>query len=275
MSASIIGAHAVSADEIFVTVAAILLGPVAWLVWLFTLWRLPRLRHKRAGIPAIAVTLAACALVIYGVLRTAASFDVVNAPQYVAMYVVLGLAWLRVVETSFAFFGVSVRDDVVERGNEAAEAALVGALVGVTLCYAGANVGDGPGWWVVVFAAALATGTWLLVWFTLVFFSPIADTVAIDRDPAAGLRLGAVLAACGLIMGRGVAGDWVSADATVNDFVMALPPVVPILVMALVIEHRARSTPERPHAPLMTWGLLPAAAYLAVAVAAVVRAGLP
>lgn len=264
-----------SVDEIIVTVAAIALGPVAWLVTLFTLWRLPRFRERRIRSRTVTVTLGVCVLLIYGVLRSAASFDVVDTPQYVAMYTVLGLAWLRVAETTFRFLGVSMRDDVVERGNEAAEAALVGALVGVTFCYAGANIGDGPGWWVVIFAAALATGTWLLVWFLLVLFSPVADTVAVDRDPAAGLRLGALLASCGLVMGRGVAGDWISADATVDDFVVAMPPVLLLLAVALVVEHRARSTPERPHPSLATWGVLPAAAYLAVAVAAVVRAGLP
>jgi len=265
-----------SPDEVFVTLVALVTGPALWALWLWRLWRLPLRREGRAPRLAITNTLGICALLIYIVLRTAASFDVVGAPQYVFMYLVLGLAWVRIVETTFIAFGLSVRDDVVERRNQAAGAAVTGALVGATLCYAGANIGDGPGWWVVVFSAGVATVTWLLAWFTLAFFSPVADTVTVDRDRAAGLRLGALLASWGLILGRAVAGDWVSADATVNEFVvLALPPVLLILAVALVIEHRARPNAERPQVALLPWGVLPAAAYVAIAMAVVARAGVP
>jgi hypothetical protein len=72
----------------------------------------------------------------------------------------------------------------------------VGALLAVTLCYAGGNVGDVPGWWVVILSAALSTGTLLVAWLTLTGTAPIVDAVTVDRDPAAGLRLGAFLVLC-------------------------------------------------------------------------------
>jgi uncharacterized membrane protein YjfL (UPF0719 family) len=265
----------VSPDELFVTIAAAAIGPVWWAVWLFQLWRLPLLKEGRAGRAAATAALAACALLMFGVLRTLASFDVVDAPQYLFMYIVLGLAWLRAFEIGFAWLGLSVRDDVVERGNRAATLAAAGAFTGLTACYAGANIGDGPGWWVVVFSAGLATVTWLLAWFTLAFFTPVADTVAIDRDPAAGLRLGAFLAASGLVLGRAVAGDWVSQDATVNDFVTSAAPVLLLLAMAMSVEYYARPTAERPQAPIVGMGLAPAAAYLTLAIVAVARLGQP
>jgi hypothetical protein len=66
----------------------------------------------------------------------------------------------------------------------------------------------------------------------------------VDRDRAAGIRLGAWLVACGLILGRGVAGDWVSASGTVLDLMRALPGIVGILLLAVIVELLARPTPR-------------------------------
>ena len=44
------------------------------------------------------------------------------------------------VET-FLFCGLSVRDDAIERQNIAASCGISGALIGVTLCFAGGNIG--------------------------------------------------------------------------------------------------------------------------------------
>src|SRR4051812_13339427 len=93
-------------------------------------------------------------------------------------------------------------------------------------CHAGANIGNGPGWWVVIFSAALATGSLLVLWIALADLTPVADAVAIDRDPAAGIRLGGWLAASGLVLGRAVAGDWESAWQTVAEAAAALPFVL-------------------------------------------------
>src|SRR3954463_3068227 len=225
-----------SGDEIVVTLVAIGLGPAAWIFWLF---RMHGIQDGRRSLP---VTLAAaagatCAVLIFVVLDTVASFDVVDDPRYQLMYLVLGLAWLRVAVETFPFAGLSARDDVGERGNVAAAIAFGGALVGSALCYAGGNIGSGPGWWVVVFSAALATGTFLAGWLLLTTFTPVADSVTIDRDKAAGLRLGAFLVALGLLLGRGVAGDWHSGRQTVADFIATLPLAAVLLVIALVIER--------------------------------------
>jgi uncharacterized membrane protein YjfL (UPF0719 family) len=264
-----------SADEVFVTVTAFLLGPILWALWLYQMSHLRVIRHRNVGTGTIALALLACAIFIFIVLRTSASHDVVDAPAYVFMYVVLGLAWSRVTSLTFGYAGLNARDDVVERANKAAVPALAGALVGVTLCYAGGNVGDGPGWWVVLFSAGLATATLLVAWLILVHLTPVADAVAIDRDPAAGVRLGAFLVACGIVLGRAVAGDWYSAGDTVGDFVPWLPTVLTILIVAVVVERLARPTPERPRAPVLFFGVLPALLYLIIAVATVSNTGWP
>ena len=224
-AASATTATLMSADEVIVTIGSAVVGPLMWTIWLVQMSRLRVASRRRSGAGILALALAASAAAIFYVLTTAASFDVVDSPQYQFMYAVLGLAWLWIASIAFPFLGVSPRDDAVERRNLAAACRRCGALPGVTFCYAGGNIGDGPGWWVVVFSAALATGTLFAAWPALAGMTRVADAVTIDRDPAAGLRLGAFLAACGLVLGRGVAGDWFSAAETIAD-ARALPPVL-------------------------------------------------
>lgn len=207
------------------------------------------------------------------VLTRAASEDVRQAPQYLFMYSVLGLAWLKLAELWLAYVGISARDDAIERGNVAAAEAVTGALVGVTLCYAGGNIGNGPGWWVVVFSAALATATLAAAWLILDRLTGVNDVVTIDRDRAAGVRLGAFLIACGLLLGRGVAGNWVSVDYTVVDLARFLPAVGFLLLVAVLVERVARPTPQRPRTPVAGFGVGAAIVYVGVAAAYVGSVG--
>ena len=258
-----------SEDEILVTIMALVAGPLWWTVALIRLARLGPLRPAGLAVQALTITISVCGIAILLVLKTLASFDVVDAPEYQFMYGVLGLAWLRIGERFFAFAGLSVRDDLVERRNAAAIPTMAGAFVGLTSCYAGGNIGDGPGWWVVVFSSGLATACWFAAWLWLAQFSPAMEAVTIDRDPAAGVRVGTFLAATGLTLGRAAAGDWDSAGDTVTDIASALPAVAIIVLVAMVAERMMRPTPQRPRAPLVLYGVMPALLYLAIAVAAV------
>jgi uncharacterized membrane protein YjfL (UPF0719 family) len=264
----------VSEDEVVVTLVSIVVGPAAWVIWLF---RQSRARHIRQPdtLNILAGALLVSAVVIFGVLDTVASFDVVDDVRYQFMYFVLGLAWLRVAQSAFAFAGVSARDDVVERGNVAAAIALSGALIGTSLCYAGGNIGDGPGWWVVVFCAALATGTLMAAWIVVTSLTGMADAVVIERDRAAGWRLAGFLVGLGLVLGRGVAGDWRSGIETIVDFVTALPAAALLTGSAIAIERALRPTVERPHGHPFTVGVAPALVYLGMAVTGVRLLGWP
>jgi uncharacterized membrane protein YjfL (UPF0719 family) len=264
-----------SPDEVFVTAVSIAVGPILWAVWLSRMARLETFRGRPSSVVAIAGAITACGLLIFIVLKEGASFDVAESPEYLFMYVMVGLAWVRVVQSLFPYLGLSPRDDVFERRNSAAAFSLVGAMIGVTLCYAGGNVGDGPGWWVVAFSAGLATAGWMISWAILGQLTPVNDAVAIDRDHAAGIRLGAYLVASGLILGRGVAGDWVSATGVLFDLTTALPAIVVILLLAIIVERLARPTAHRPHGSLFAFGFLPAALYLLVGVAALSWKGWP
>jgi hypothetical protein len=128
-------------DEVFVTVVATVAGPILWGAWLSQMARLEIVRRRAGGVFALSLTLIACALLIFIVLRVGASSDVTDAPVYLFVYVAGGLAWLWAAQLMFPYLGLSPRDDVFERRNEAAVFPLMGAMIGVTLCYAGGNVG--------------------------------------------------------------------------------------------------------------------------------------
>jgi hypothetical protein len=110
-----------------------------------------------------------------------------------SFYFVFSIGRIAISQVALAFAGISVRDDVAERGNNAAGFAASGFTAGATCCVSGANIGDGsatccvsganigdgsatccvsganigdgPGFEVVLFCAALATGA-LLIWHT-------------------------------------------------------------------------------------------------------------
>ena len=92
--------------------------------------------------------LPAAALVIIAFVLTAlASFDVVSDFQYILLYLALGFAWIAAGMQLLPYcLDLSWRDDALERNNRAALFAVSGGFLGFALIYAGANVGDGPGW---------------------------------------------------------------------------------------------------------------------------------
>jgi hypothetical protein len=262
-----------SDDEIVMLIASAIAALVSWAAWYIAPARVQRVRPHAPAWQLLRLTPLLAAALLWAVLRRAASFDVRDDPRYLTFYLVLGAAWVGIWIRWLAVTGISTRDDVVERSNGSAALAVTGALVGITLTYAGGNIGDGPGWWVVVFSAALATLALFAAWMVLEVLSGISDIVTVDRDPSAGLRLAGFLIACGLILGRSVAGDWVSAEATVRDFVAAAWPVIVLVIAAAAVERAARPTPESPRPALLVYGLAPALLYVAAAAYQVMRLG--
>ncbi len=264
-----------SGDEALVLLVSVLLGPLAWGLWFWRLSGLDRTGRRRPVMERLLAVLAACAAGLLAVLLTLAAHDVRDSFAYICLYLLLGSAWLRMSERCLPWFGLSVRDDLVERGNDVVLPALAGFLGAMTLAYAGANIGDGPGWWVVVVCAGLASLAVLLAWAALECFASVAEQVTVERDRAAGWRLGGFLLACGAIAGRAVAGDWISADATLRDFVFRAWPLLMLLVAALLVEFAARPRPDRLRTSFAGLGALPACAYLALAASAIAAEGWP
>ncbi|HJU66522.1 MAG TPA: hypothetical protein VJ596_12620 [Gemmatimonadaceae bacterium] len=250
-----------SPDEVVVLLMSTMVALTTWGMWV----RQPITFPARAelGRPTGVLRLAplVSAIVLFVILKTLSSFDVQDSPIYLTFYMVMGAAWVGLATQLTPLAGVSRRDDVLERRNPAAAVALAGAILGITLSFAGGNIGDGPGWWVVVFSAAIATGTLYLTWLAHDNLTGVGDVVTVERDLAAGVRLAGFLVATGMILGRAVAGDWVSVPATLRDFVVAAWPVLVLLGVAVLVERMARPSPERPALPVGTYGFLPALAY--------------
>ena len=262
-----------SGDEILVFVLSAVVGTVAWLGWY-----LPPLRIARLGAPTpgrgllLAVPLLAAG-VLFLILQTASASDVRDDSRYRSLYLAFGLAWVGVASRASGLLGLSPRDDVFERGNRAAALGLAGAVLGFTLAFAGGNIGNGPGWWVVAFSAGLATAALFVSWLALQVTSRVSELVTVDRDLAAGVRLAGFLVALGVVFGRAAAGDWVSAEATLRDFAAFSIPAAPIILVAAVFLERVTPGLDPRDSRLLLYGVGPAMLYLAVAVQQLARLG--
>lgn len=260
-----------SPDELIVLIVAGIGVFGLWGSWLHQHAFVGRDGYPRARGTYHLVVPLVCAGLLFLVLKTSASFDVVDSPLYLTFYMVVGAAWVGVCLKCTGVAGISVRDDVIERRNRAAAIAVGGAMVGFTLTFAGGNIGDGPGWWVVLFSSGLATATLFALWVALDIGGGAADSITVERDVAAGTRVAGFLIGQGLILGRSVAGDWISAAATVRDFATTAWPALVLLAFAILVERSFRPSPQRPNPPVPAFGLFPAVAYLIAGAAVVLR----
>ena len=264
-----------SGDELFALAVSCGLSIFTWYLWYVPIATVERFGAPKRGHVLLTIAPLASLAILFAVLKTLASSDVQGSIAYIGLYLLMGAAWTGSAMRLLPFLGISPWDDVAERHNEAAAVAVTGTLVGCVFCFAGANVGEGPGWWVVVAAAALATVMLALLINTLDALTGVSDTITIERDLSAGIRFAGVVAAAGLVLGRGVAGDWVSFPATVRDFAVKAWPVVPLFAIAAIIERAARPTPLRPRPSVAALGVLPSLLYLALALLYVGALGRP
>lgn len=263
-----------SDDEWVALVVCVSFAVLTWVPWLFNLVFCARRASRPRDRWTLYVYPLLCLAVLAAVLRRYASSDVRDSPLYLAFYLTMGAGVIGLAARHFLDgFGLSPRDDVIERGNRAAGHAIGGALLGITLCFAGANAGDGPGWWVVVFSGALSTVSFFVLWAVVDRLTRLADAVTVDRDPASGFRLAGYFLGAGLILGRAVAGDWVSATDTVADFGRLAWPVLLLAAAVVLLEPAFRPTPERPRPSMTAYGLAPGAAFVALAAFFVAQAG--
>lgn len=239
--------------EIVTLIASAFLTLKSWSSWYADLVSVNRLRlplYQRlamCGAPVISLGLVLVAL------KGLAATDVRNSPFYVAFYVLIAAAWVGGATLIFPFIGISARDDVLERANAASVWAVVGALIGISCCFVGGNIGNGPGVGAVLFSSVLSSVLFFALWFVLDRVTCISDAITIDRTMGAGIRLAGFLVALGLLSGWSVAGDWVSVLATIKDFVLFSWPAATLSAIAVVIEltfrrillrHSARAIPS-------------------------------
>lgn len=211
--------------------------------------------------------------IIYAVIVMAASGDVRNDPGYVFFYCLVGMVWLLGAGVGLEYLGISYRDDAVERRNPAAAILLVGMVLAHAAIYAGANIGNGPGWWTVVAAAGVGSAAWALLWLVGELLCGLSDDITVCRDVPAALRLAGYALAMGLICARGAAGDWTSLRQTVIEFGVAWP-IIPLTAVVIVVE-KVLEKQELHYRRGLAASVILAALYLASAGYVVVASGPP
>jgi hypothetical protein len=177
---------------------------------------------------------------IWFVLTSWASFDVVDDPFYIVGYLSLGVVWISVsAKVLHGFADIRFQQDVRDRNNLAAAVTIGGLLLGSAIAYAGGNIGDGPGFYVVVFSALLSTATVYGAAWVLALVSDGEERVSIDHDLGAAIRFAGLAIAAGIVAGRAAAGDWVDTESTLRDFVAVAWPVVALVAASVIMERRA------------------------------------
>jgi uncharacterized membrane protein YjfL (UPF0719 family) len=198
---------------------------------------------------------------------------VVGQLDYILLFVAGGLMWLALTPMLLRWLGVDVRDDALERRNVAAAAAASGAMSGAMAIYAGCNVGAGPTIWTTIFPAIVATAVWFMLWLFVELSTRVSEQIAVDRDIAAGVRQAGWAIATGLLLGRAMAGDWTGWSDTFNGFVRLAWPAVVFAVAMLPLHRSLRPTPQQPNRPVISAGVVPAAALIAIALIYMIALG--
>lgn len=262
-------------DEVLaliVSAGIALAAAIRWYGGLMTITALAGGRVHRAWLAIVPV---ACLASLQVVLNRWAAHEVREQPEYDLLFLVGGAAWLGLAGWSMPIVGLIGRDDGVENPNLAGVIALCGTWIGAILCYAGGNVGEGPTIWTTFGPSALASAALLLAWLVLEFLTHISEAIAVERDPASGARLAGFLIASGLVLGRAVAGDWVSTEDTIHDVIVLGWPVVLFFLSAVILQFIWQPRPERPRHPIVACGVVPSVALVFIAALYVLLLGTP
>lgn len=188
-------------------------------------------------------------IIIYYTLRNLASFDVVNDTLFIIFYIFFGFTWIYLFnKLIFLFYDISWIDDIITNGNYAVLSAYVGALLGITLIYAGANIGDGPGFWCVMVAGGIGAILWFILALLINKFTGIIERIVISRDLGSGIRFGGFLLSTGIILARGSGGDWFNFWQTIIDF-SDIWIIIPFAVLYLLIELYYKNKYEKENIP--------------------------
>jgi hypothetical protein len=183
------------------------------------------------------------------------------------------LIWVHMVG---CLLGVEWLAQGLERRNRGAVWAGIGLTVGITLAVAGANIGEGPTMATTIGPMFLAVGALVGLWLVFAVVTGNTAAVTVERNEASGLRLGGLLIAWGLVLGRSVAGDWVSLEDTWHDFYdEGLIPGLVLLGLAMGVEIFMRPTKRRPFPTGLRCGLVPAGLFVLLAFVWLWHLGVP
>jgi uncharacterized membrane protein YjfL (UPF0719 family) len=259
--------------EAFILVVSAIVSVQQWSGWYRDIFEVNRLGVRWRQRVMLSIAPLFCVAIVFVALRRLGDEAVRHNFWYLLLYLSLGTAWLAGTVAISPMLGLSARDDALERGNHSASWALSGVLLGTTFCFAGANIGNGPGIEVVLFSGFLATGLFLFLWFIAEWLATFSEEITVERNLGAGIRLGGFLTAIGILCGWTVAGDWVSVATTLKDFGRSAGPAILLSAVVIVIEA-ARKTKKAPPSQGALGSIALAFAYVASASAWVIARGL-
>jgi hypothetical protein len=230
-----------SGDEMFIFIGSFVLTLMSLYTWYNTVlvrWPEDRGRFSRRVLMYLPV---AAFIINFFTLKVLAAYDVVDSPPYIALYIFLGYAWLfGGMKLFFLFLDISWMDDTLNLDNKAALLPVTAGYLGLTIIYAAANTGDGPGWWCVVVSAGIGVAAWLILAAFVSRLTNISERITIERDVSAGIHFGLYLLASSLILGKASSGDWTSFQMTIYEFSRGIP-VIPLSLLIILLELLYRS----------------------------------
>ena len=187
----------------------------------------------------------ACYAGVHAILRVLADLWVVGDSFWTFFYNLWGVTWLAfAMFVMFFCFNISWVDDALQNNNHAALSAVVGGGMGVMAIYAGANIGDGPGWWCVLFAGGLGVLTWIGLGSILNIYARFTARITVERDLGCAIRVGAFFLAAGILLGRASSGDWTSFFLTCVEFLDGWPVLI-LTLAAILTERMLRKSPQK------------------------------
>jgi uncharacterized membrane protein YjfL (UPF0719 family) len=250
-------------------IASVVVSIRIWVPWYLDIVRVNRTAALSKYRLVLGVTPIVCLLLLLLCLERFAAKEVRESDFYVLVYMAIGAGSLGISSQIFPFLGVSARDEDLERRNSASAIAVTGALLGASFCFAGGNIGEGPGVEAVAASAGAAIGVWFFFWYSLEVLSGrrLSERITVERDVGSGVRLAGLLVANGLIIGAAAAGDWIPSRF-LHDFALSAWPALVLTVAAITVESVSR-------VPSAVWrSALTVSAYVVVAIWWLVHQGL-
>jgi hypothetical protein len=184
-----------------------------WLAWYANIVRVTRLASSHRDRLVLYLTPVGC----LSVLALCLTGKEVASPQGwsgpVLRWYAAGALFLALAAWAVPWWGwgLSPRDDVAERRNRCAGWAIGGAMVGLTVAFAGVRGGTVAmnGEWPE--GDALLRGMLSLIalfafWGILERRADLSEAITVDRDGGAALRLAAFLPALGVLLGQSLPG---------------------------------------------------------------------
>jgi hypothetical protein len=249
----------------FLLLTAVVAAGYFWVRWYFSTLSVNQMvANENYRLPYLIIPVIAGAL-LWVVLANGADPYVRSHSGYFFLYWTGGLAWVGLLKWFLPFIGFSARDEL-ERRNIGSLMVVSGAILGLTFAYAGGNVGEGPGSWVVMLCVAVSSFGFYAVWVLMEGFTQVSETVTVERDLAGALRLTCFLIALGLIMGAAVSGDWIDTQDFWIAFFARAWPALAMMIFAILIEYVSRPSERQPKPSVLLFGVIPSIGYLVVAI---------